>query len=106
MPIENTASRSVTTPWAPPSVSLAKPAKVVRKIEPKNHSHEIPSSDRNTVRLPRACPRLVKVSLTGFQLIASAGSEAGERGTKPAAMRPTIASATDTDATQLGPSAR
>ncbi len=78
MPIENTASSSVTTPWSPPSVSLAKPAKVVRKIEPKNHSQEMPRIDRNTERLPRAWPTLRQVSVNGFQLIVRPGSGAGD----------------------------
>ena len=99
MPIENTASSKVTTFWSPPRFSLAKPVKVVRNTEPKNHIHDTPSSDRKTVRLPCAWRRLASVSLNGFQLMTSFGTGAGERGTKAAEIRPTMASAIDTPAT-------
>ena len=103
MPMENTASSIVTTWASPPSTSRAKPVKVVRNTEPKNHSQEMPIIDRNTVRLPRACSRFFQVSVTGFQLMRSAGSGAGEDGTKPAATRPATAMAMDTKATAAGP---
>ncbi len=69
MPIENTTSSSEATCSLPCSTSLAKLGNWLRKTAPKNHIHEMPSSERNTARLPCASFRLRQVSLTGFQLI-------------------------------------
>ena len=80
MPIENVASSSVTTFSSPPSTSRANGVNEVRKIEPKNHSHEMPSSEWKTVRSCAAIFRLRQVSVNGFQLIARSGSGAGEAG--------------------------
>ncbi len=52
MPIENTASRSVTTDSLPPRFVRAYGVKLVRKIEPKNHSHEMPMIELNTATSP------------------------------------------------------
>ncbi len=93
MPIENTASRTVTTPSLPPRFSRAYGVKLVRKIEPKNHSQEMPTIELNTAQ----------VSVSGFQLIASAGSAAGECGTQCAAKRPSTATASTTPATAGAP---
>ena len=103
MPTEKTASSSVTTLSFPPSTSLLKPANEVRNTDPKNHSQEIPSTERNTLRFCLATIRLRQVSETGFQLILSAGSAGGDRGMNPAAMRPSTATTSDTAATYAGP---
>ncbi len=94
MPTENTASSSVTTLWSPPSTVLANAKNEVRKVAPRNHSHEMPSRLRNTVRLSRASIRLRQVSVTGFQFSFRSGCGAGDKGTRDAATRPAIASAT------------
>ena len=92
MPIENAASRNVTTASLPPSTSRAKGAKLVRKIEPKNHNHEIPRIELKTVRSWCAIFRLAHVSEKAFQLTCSVASAAGECGINCAAARPAIAS--------------
>src|SRR5512135_2276150 len=69
MPIENTASRNVTTPSSPPRVSRAYGVKLVRKIEPKNQSHEMPRIELKTAALVFAIFRFDQVSVNGFQLI-------------------------------------
>ena len=91
MPTENVASNSVTTCSLPDNTSLAKPVNEVRKIEPKNHSHEIPIIDKNTTRFCLAIFRFAQVSVTGFQLILRSGAGAGDAGMKPAATRPATA---------------
>jgi len=99
MPTEKTASSSVTTFSSPRSTSRAKGVIEVRKIEPKNHNHEMPSTEWNTDLSRAATLRLRHVSENGFQLIASAGSGAGECGMKCAATRPATATARHAAAT-------
>ncbi len=99
MPTEKTTSSSDATCSLPCSTSLAKAGKFDKNTEPKNHSHEMPSSERKTTRLPCASFRLRTVSVTGFQLIASDGSVAGDAGTNCAVARPTSASAKQAIAT-------
>ncbi len=62
MPNENTASRNVTTPSSPPRFSRANGVKLVRKIEPKNQSHEMPRIELKTAGLVCAIRRLAAVS--------------------------------------------
>ena len=99
MPTENVANSKVTTCSLPDRTSLANPVNEVRKIEPKNHSHEIPIIDRNTTRFLLAIFRFAQVSVTGFQLILSSGAGAGEAGMKPAAILPATAITIDATAT-------
>ena len=103
MPSENTASRKVTTPSPPPRTSRAYGVKLVRKIEPKNHSQEMPTIELNTATLLWAIFRLAQVSVSGFQLISRPGSAAGECGTNCAAMRPSTATTSTTAATARAP---
>jgi hypothetical protein len=56
------------------------PGTADRNTAPKNHIHEMPSSERNTTMFSRASFRLRQVSLIGFQLMRSAGSVDGEAG--------------------------
>ena len=42
--------------------------------EPKNQNHEMPSIERNTLRLRRANPTMRQVSVHAFQFILRAGS--------------------------------
>ena len=76
MPTENTASSSVATDGAAAEGVLGEASgNCVRNTAPKNHSHEMPISDRNTARLRRAtCDRASSVTRTGFQSIESVGS--------------------------------
>ena len=97
MPTENTTSNSEATCSLPCSTSLAKLGNWLRNTAPKNHIHEMPSSERNTTMLPCASFRLRQVSLNGFQLMTSPGSVAGTLGMNCATARP--ASATPTQAT-------
>ncbi len=103
MPIENTTSSSEATCSLPCSTSLAKLGNWLRKTAPKNHIHEMPSSERNTTMLPCASRRLRQVSLTGFQLTTSPGSVAGAAGMACATPRPTSASPTQATATVVWP---
>ena len=103
MPSENTASSSVTTSVSPPSTSFAKLKNDVRNVAPKNHNHEMPSSDRNTVRLVFASFRFFQVSVNGFQFISRPGSDEGAAGIKPDAIRPITAIAIVAPATHVGP---
>src|SRR6187402_1905141 len=73
IPIENVPSNTVTTSGFAESTSLAKLKNDVRKVAPTNHSHEIPSRLRKTVRSRRASARLRHVSVKGFQLIFNSG---------------------------------
>ena len=82
IPIEKTANSSVDTATVPPMTSFVRLGKLVRKIEPKNHSQEIPSSELKIAGWWRASFRFAQVSLKGFQFRRNAGSAAGERGTK------------------------
>ena len=99
MPTENTTSSSDATCSSPCSTSLANDGNWARNTAPKNHIHEMPSSERNTTRLPCASFRLRQVSLTGFQLIRRPGSVAGEAGTHCATARPSSATPTQASAT-------
>ena len=51
-----------------------------RNTAPKNHIHEMPSSERKTTRLPWASFRFRQVSVNGFQLMRSSGSVDGDGG--------------------------
>ena len=99
MPTENTTSSSEATRSSPCSTSLANDGNSARKTAPKNHIHEMPSSERNTTRLPCASFRLRQVSLTGFQLMTRLGSVDGDAGTYWAAARPSRATPTQAKAT-------
>ena len=99
MPIENTTSSSEATCSLPPSTSFAKAGNCVRNTAPKNHIHEMPSSERNTTRLSCASLRLRTVSVKGFQLIFSAASVAGALGTNCADTRPSAATLRQLQAT-------
>ncbi len=101
--MENTTSRSDATCSLPCSTSLAKLGNCDRNTAPKNHIHEMPSSERNTTRLPRASCRLRQVSLTGFQLMVRCGSVAGAAGIACATARPARASSTQAAATAPWP---
>ncbi len=103
MPTENTTSSSEATCSLPCSTSLAKAGKLDRNTAPKNHIHEMPSSERKTTRLPCASFRLRQVSLTGFQLMTRPGSVAGARGMNCETTRPSTASATQAIATAACP---
>ncbi|CAJ7683939.1 Uncharacterised protein [Burkholderia pseudomallei] len=103
MPNENVASSTVTTSGFADSTSFAKPKNDVRNVAPTNHSHEMPSRLRNTVRFSRASFRLRHVSENGFQLIASFGCGAGVAGTPAAATRPTSAMPTQQTASSSSP---
>ncbi len=103
MPIENVASSTVTTSGLADSTSLAKLKNDVRKVAPTNHSHEMPSRLRNTVRFCRASFRLRQVSETGFQLIFSSGCGAGVCGTPEATPRPITAISTQLTASSSSP---
>ena len=102
-PTENTTSSSDATCSLPCSTSLAKLGNWLRKTAPKNHIHEMPSSDRNTTTLVFASFRFRQVSLTGFQLMTSAGSVADARGIACATPRPASASTTHATATLACP---
>ena len=88
MPTENTTSSSDATCSSPCSTSLAKDGNSARNTAPKNHIHEMPSSERKTTRLPCASFRLCQVSVTGFQLMRRPGSVDGDVGTYCATTRP------------------
>ena len=103
MPTENTTSNSEATCSSPCSTSLAKLGKLLRNTAPKNHIHEMPSSERNTTTLRCASRRLASVSLTGFQLMTRPGSVAGVGGTNCAVMRPATATPRQARATAVGP---
>ncbi len=99
MPIENTTSSSDATCSLPCSTSLAKAGNSDRNTAPKNHIHEMPSSERNTTMFSRASFRLRQVSVTGFQLMRSVGSLEGDAGTPCAVARPISATSTQPIAT-------
>ena len=99
MPIENTTSSSEATCSSPCSTSLAKAGNSDRNTAPKNHIHEMPSSERKTTTLPWASFRLRHVSLTGFQLMRRPGSADGDAGTNRAVTRPSTAIAMQANAT-------
>ncbi len=103
MPIENTASSSVTTFWSPPSTLRAKAKNEVRKVAPTNHSHEMPSRLRNTARWLLASFRLRQVSETGFQLMRRSGCEAGDTGTPRAVSQPPTAITRQATPVSAGP---
>jgi hypothetical protein len=65
MPTENTTSSSEATCSLPCSTSRAKLGNWLRNTAPKNHIHEMPSSERKTTTLPCASFRLRQVSLRG-----------------------------------------
>ena len=71
--------------------SFANDGNWARNAAPKNHIHEMPSSERKTTRLPCASLRLRQVSLTGFQLMPRPGSVDGDAGTACAVSRPSTA---------------
>lgn len=103
MPIENTTNSSEATCSLPCSTSLAKLGNWLRNTAPKNHIHEMPSSERNTTMFSCASLRLRQVSLTGFQLTTSFGSVAGTGGIACATARPASARATQATATLRWP---
>ena len=103
MPTEKTTSSSDATCSSPCSTSLAKLGNWLRNTAPKNHIQLMPSSERNTTRLPCASLRLRSVSLTGLQLIFRPGSVAGAEGMNCATVRPTSASSTQAMATSRRP---
>ena len=59
MPTENTTSSSEATCSLPPSTSFANDGNCVRNTAPKNHIHEMPSSERNTTTLSLAGSTIV-----------------------------------------------
>jgi hypothetical protein len=99
MPTENTTSSSDATCSLPCSTSLAKGGKSDRNTAPKNHIHEMPSSERKTTMFWCANIRLRQVSVTGFQLMRRFGSVDGDGGTNWALMRPISATTTQATAT-------
>ena len=99
MPTENTTSSSDATCSSPCSTSFAKAGNWARNAAPKNHIHEMPSSERKTTRLPCASLRLRQVSLTGFQLMTRPGSVDGDAGTACAVSRPRTATPMQAQAT-------
>jgi hypothetical protein len=103
IPIENVPSSTVTTSGFADSTSLAKLKKDVRNVAPTNHSHEIPSRLRNTVRSSRASARLRHVSLNGFQLIFRSGCIAAVLGTNADTARPIKANVTQQAASTEAP---
>jgi len=103
MPIENVPSSTVTTSGFADSTSFAKLKNDDRNVAPTNHSHEIPSRLRNTVRFSCAIFRLRHVSLTGFQLICRSGCGAGVAGTNTDTARPTSAIPTQAQASTTAP---
>ena len=103
MPIENVPSSTVTTSGSADSTFFAKLKNDDRKVAPTNHSQEMPSRLRNTVRFSRASFRLRHVSLTGFQLMRRSGCGAAVTGTKLDTTRPTSAIATHAPASTTAP---
>ncbi|MCY1531603.1 hypothetical protein D9M68_668330 [compost metagenome] len=103
MPTENTTSSSDATCSSPCSTSFAKLGNWLRNTAPKNHIHEMPSSERNTTMFSRASIRLRQVSLKGFQLMTRLGSVAGAGGMACATPRPTSASSRQATATVVWP---
>ena len=93
IPIENVPSSKVTTLSLPPITSLANEENEVKNRAPTNHNQDIPSKDKNTVRLVFANFKLRMVSVMGFQLITKLGAGAGDAGIKLATIRPTTANA-------------
>src|SRR5688572_7673281 len=75
----------------------------VTKVAPKYQNHEIPRIDRNTVRFSRRKRKLRQVSVTGFQLILSEGSGAGDSGMKRLSAKPPAEIATVAAATPATP---
>jgi len=102
MPRLNTTSKAEATCSFPCRTSRARLGNCVRKVTPKNHSHEMPIRQRNTTRLSRASTRFRQVSVNGFQLIFSPGALAGESGTPCTAIRPMTAMATQHPPTSHG----
>jgi hypothetical protein len=104
MPTENTTSKSEATCSLPPSTSRANEGNCDRNTAPKNHIHEMPSSERNTLGYWRASCRLRQVSLKGFQFSFRPGSEAGEVGMRMDASQPSRATPRQAPATHCTPS--
>src|SRR6185312_10965353 len=77
MPMENVASRIVTIVSSPRSTSRANGVNEVRKTEPKNQSHEIPSSELKTALLGYASFRFRGGSENGFRLMRRSGATDG-----------------------------
>ena len=91
MPTENTTSSSEATLLVAVQHVLARRTGTCdRKTAPKNHIHEMPSSERNTTRLPCASFRLRQVSVNGFQLMTQrrVGGRRGRHGLRQHAARP------------------
>ncbi len=103
MPTENTTSSSDATCSSPCSTSFANDGNCARNTTPKNHIHEMPSSERNTTMWPCASFRLVQVSVTGFQLMRRFGSVAGVAGTHCDTARPSTANTSAATATACAP---
>jgi hypothetical protein len=74
-----TTREHVTSPRRHGATSRPNGVMAVRKIEPKNHIHEMPSSEWNTVRSVAASFRLRQVSLNGFQLMPAAARARAKR---------------------------
>src|SRR4051812_1866979 len=91
MPIENTARSRVTTFSSRPRTLRAYGVNDVRKIEPKNHSHEIPMSELKTARSRAAIFRFCHVSVKGFQLMRRSGAADAVGGMNCDAIRPNTA---------------
>jgi hypothetical protein len=91
MPMENTTSNRLATCSSPCNTFLAKLGNWLKNTAPKNHIQLMPSSERNTTKLPCASFRLRQVSVTGFQLMRNVGSCAGVGGMNSATTRPSTA---------------